>query len=60
VDCIHLAVGGAGSCEHGNEISGSIKDGGLLNERSDFQLLKEGYVSWNFSSISSNASINVL
>jgi hypothetical protein len=29
-----------GSCEHGNELSGSIKDGQFLDELSDFHLLK--------------------
>jgi hypothetical protein len=29
----------AGSCEHSNEPSGSIEDGGLLNLLSDYHLL---------------------
>jgi hypothetical protein len=29
-----------GSCEHGNEPSGSIKDGKLLDELNDYQFLK--------------------
>jgi hypothetical protein len=30
-----------GSCEHGNEASGSIKGGGCLDLASDYQLLKD-------------------
>jgi hypothetical protein len=29
-----------GSCEHGNEISGSIEGGGFLDYIDDYQLLK--------------------
>jgi hypothetical protein len=31
----------AGCCEHGNEVSGSIKGGEFLDRLSDYQLLKE-------------------
>jgi hypothetical protein len=31
----------AGSCEHGNEPSGSIKGGELADQLSDYQLLKK-------------------
>jgi len=31
----------AGSCEHGNEPSGSIEDGELLDQLSDCHLLKK-------------------
>jgi hypothetical protein len=30
-----------GFCEHGNELSGSIKDGEFLDYLSDYQLLNE-------------------
>jgi len=30
-----------GSCEHGNEPSGSIKDGEFFDQLSDYQLLKD-------------------
>jgi hypothetical protein len=32
---------GAGSCEHGREISGCTKDGRFLDLLSDYQLLKK-------------------
>jgi hypothetical protein len=36
----------AGCCEHGNEPSGSIKGGELLDQLSDCQLLKD-YAPWS-------------
>jgi hypothetical protein len=36
-----------GSCEHGNELSGSINDREFLNQLSDYQLLKKDSASWN-------------
>jgi len=33
----------AGSCEHGNEPSGSVKDVEFLDQLSDCQLLKKDY-----------------
>jgi hypothetical protein len=32
-----------GSCEYGNEISGSIKDGKFIDQVSNYQFLKEKY-----------------
>jgi hypothetical protein len=37
----------AGSCENGNEPSGSIRGGGLLDYLSDYQLLKKDYAPWS-------------
>jgi len=37
----------AGSCEHGNEPSGSIKGGVLLDYLSDSRLLKDS-TTWNW------------
>jgi hypothetical protein len=37
----------AGSCEHGNEPSGSIKDGEVLDWLCDFQLLEKDYAPCN-------------
>jgi hypothetical protein len=37
----------AGSCEHGNEPSGSIKGGEFLDQLSDCQLLKKDSAPWN-------------
>jgi hypothetical protein len=36
----------AGSCEHGNEPSESIKSGELLDNVSDYQLLKKDTAQW--------------
>jgi len=36
----------AGSCEHGNEPSGSVKGDGVLDQLNDYQLLKEDSASW--------------
>jgi hypothetical protein len=38
----------AGSCEHGNEPSGSIKCGEFLDWLSDFQLLEEVSAPWSW------------
>jgi hypothetical protein len=38
------------SCEHSNEPSGSINGGEFLDELSDYQLLKEEYISLEFVS----------
>jgi hypothetical protein len=37
----------AGSCEHGNEPSGSIKGAEFLYKLSDYQLLKKGSALWS-------------
>jgi len=37
----------AGSCEHGNEPSGSKKGGKFLDYLSDYELLKEGFAPWH-------------
>jgi hypothetical protein len=34
-------------CEHGNEPSGSIKDGQFIDQRSNCQLLNKGPISWS-------------
>jgi hypothetical protein len=36
-----------GSCEHGNQPSGSTKDGGFLAQLSDYQLLKKDSAPWS-------------
>jgi hypothetical protein len=38
----------AGCCEHGNEPSGSIKGGNLLDYLSDYKLLKKYYAPWSW------------
>jgi hypothetical protein len=35
-----------GSCEHGNEPSGSLKEGEFLGQLSDFWLLKKDSAPW--------------
>jgi hypothetical protein len=37
----------AGSCEHGNEPSGSIKRWEILEYLSDWRLLKKGLAPWS-------------
>jgi hypothetical protein len=37
----------AGYCEHGNEPSGSIKDGAFFGLLSDYQLLKKDCALWS-------------
>jgi hypothetical protein len=37
----------AGSCEHGNKTSGSIKGGKLLDHLDDYQLLKKDSAPWS-------------
>jgi hypothetical protein len=37
-----------GSCEHGNEPSGSIKGGEFVGQLCDCQLLKKDSASWNY------------
>jgi len=37
----------AGSCEHDNEPSGSIKGGELLEQLNEYQLLKNGSSLWS-------------
>jgi hypothetical protein len=37
----------SGSCEHGNEPSGSTKGGEFLGYLSDYQLLKKDSAPWN-------------
>jgi hypothetical protein len=37
----------AGSCEYGNERSGSMKGGEFLDELSEYQLLKKNTGLWN-------------
>jgi hypothetical protein len=37
-----------GSCEHGNEPSGSIKGVEFLDWLSDCKLLKKDYASWSY------------
>jgi len=37
----------AGSCEDGNESSGSIKGGQFLDLLFDYQLFKKGSASWS-------------
>jgi hypothetical protein len=39
VDWIRLVGPVAGSCEHGNERSGSIKDGKFIDHLNDYQLI---------------------
>jgi hypothetical protein len=39
----------AGSCEHINEPSGSIKGGTFLDHLSDYQILREYSTSWTLS-----------
>jgi len=41
----HSAV--TGFSEHGNETSGSIKEGDFLDQLSDYQLLKKEFVPWS-------------
>jgi hypothetical protein len=41
----------AGSCEHGNEGSGSIKGGGFLDQLSDSLFLKYFITPWSFGQI---------
>jgi hypothetical protein len=36
-----------GSCEHGNEPSGSITGGGFLDRLNDYQLLKTNSAPWD-------------
>jgi hypothetical protein len=36
-----------GSCDHGDEPSGSIKGGELLDQQSDYHLLKENSAPWS-------------
>jgi len=36
----------AGSCEHDNELSGTIKGGEFLGQLSDYQCLKKVSVPW--------------
>jgi hypothetical protein len=50
VDWIHVAQvrnQWQGSCEHGNELSDSIKGRELLDQLSDCQLLKKDSAPWN-------------
>jgi hypothetical protein len=35
--------------EHGNETWDSIKGCGLLDQLSEYQLLKDDFVAWNYS-----------
>jgi hypothetical protein len=37
----------AGSCEHGNEVSGSLKGGKFLDWLSDCQFLKKVSAAWS-------------
>jgi hypothetical protein len=37
----------AGSCEHGNEPLGSIKDGEFLDYLRDYQILKMDSAAWS-------------
>jgi hypothetical protein len=37
----------AGTCEHGNEPSGSIKGEEFLDQQSDYYFLKKGFASWS-------------
>jgi hypothetical protein len=37
----------ANSCAHGNEPSGSIKDGEVLESLSDYQFLKKDSAPWS-------------
>jgi hypothetical protein len=37
-----------GSCEHGNERSGSVKYWEVLEQLSDWRLLKKDSTSWNW------------
>jgi hypothetical protein len=37
----------AGSCEHGKELSGSIKGGELFEYLSDYQHLKKDFTPWS-------------
>jgi hypothetical protein len=38
----------AGSCEHGNESSGSINGGEFPDQLRDYQLLKKDIALWNW------------
>jgi len=38
----------AGSCEHGNVPSDSIKDGEFLDYLSEYKLLKKDSTAWNW------------
>jgi len=40
-------TGWVGSCEHGNEPSGSIKGGGFIDYLSNCQLLKKDSAAWS-------------
>jgi hypothetical protein len=37
----------AGSCEHGYELTGSIKGGRFLDQLNNYQLLKEDFAPWS-------------
>jgi hypothetical protein len=49
----------AGPCEHGKELSGSIRSGKYLDYMSDYELLKMDSAPWSYNLFANDQPVQV-